>query len=199
MSVVTSPRQLMTAEEFANWVHRPENANKCFELVRGEVIQLPPAFLGQGVICSNASFLLVSYSRQRRKGFVTGNDAGVVLEKDPDTVRGPDVAYYDECQSLDELVTKYADIPPRLAVEVLSPNDRFSKTIKKINDYLRNGVGLVWFLDPADRTVTVYRAGKEPYVVSNDQELTGDDVLPDFRCRVSDFFLVPGEQTAAGS
>src|SRR5208337_3108629 len=180
----------MTAEEFGDWVQRPENANKWFELVRGEVIELPPPLKPHGVICANVTWTLGGYVRQRRKGYVTSNDSGVILERDPDTVRGPDVAIYEDAQKFEDLHPKYGEVPPRLAVEVLSPNDRADKVLRKITDYLRNGVGLIWIVDPEDRFVTVYKPGKEPYVVTQDQELTGEDVIPGLRCRVADFFYV---------
>jgi Uma2 family endonuclease len=78
-----------------------------------------------------------------------------------------------------------------LAVEILSPNDRAARVVRKITDYLKNGVGLVWLVDPEDRTVTVYRPDKGPFVVEGDQELTGEDILPGFRCRAAEFFF-PG-------
>src|ERR671924_452684 len=145
----------LTAEEFCEFVHRPENANKWFELVRGEVIELPPPMKVHGVVCGNAAWLLGTYVRQRRKGYVTSNDSGVILERDPDTVRGPDVALYEDANTFAELHPKYGEVLPVLAVEVLSPNDRADRVTRKITDYLRNGVRLVWLVDPEIRTVTV--------------------------------------------
>jgi Uma2 family endonuclease len=66
--------------------------------------------------------------------------------------------------------------------------------MRKIMDYLQNGVELVWLIDPETRNVTVHRPGKQPYVVEEGHELTGEDVLPDFRCRVADFFTLPGDR-----
>ena len=192
MSTATT-KKLMTAEEFYEWAGLPEQANKWFELVRGEVIELPGPTKAHGVVCSNVTFLLMVSVRQRSHGYITSNDSGVILEHDPDTVRGPDVAYYEDATTFAELHPKYGEVPPRLAVEVLSPNDRASKVLRKINDYLRCGVGLVWVIDPEFRTVTVHRPGQPQAEVSGAQELTGEDVLPGFRCRVADFFLLPGE------
>jgi len=186
----------LTAQEFAEWVHRPENADKWFELVRGEVIELPPPMKRHGAVCMNTGWLLGGYTRQRGKGYLTGNDSGVILEHDPDTVRGPDVALYEDAQTFAELHPKYGEIPPRLAVEVLSPNDRADRVQRKVTDYLRNGVDMVWVIDPEARTVTVYRPDKGPRVYEEHEELDGEDVLPGFRCRVADFFLLPGEPPA---
>ena len=89
---VAADEKLMTADEFFDWSNLPENDNKSLELVRGEVIELPAPTKPHGVVCVNVAFVLSTYARQRRKGYVTSNDAGVILERDPYTVRGPDVA-----------------------------------------------------------------------------------------------------------
>jgi Uma2 family endonuclease len=182
----------MSAEEFYEWVHRPENADRWFELVRGEVIELPPPMKPHGRVCINVGYQLESYVRQRESGYVTSNDSGVILQRTPDTVRGPDVALYEDAASFEELHPKYGEVPPRLAVEVLSPNDKVGRVLSKITDYIKSGVDLVWLIDPEDRTVTVFRPNKNPYGLKGDAELTGDEVLPGFRCRVDDFFFVPG-------
>jgi Uma2 family endonuclease len=185
---------LLTAEEFYDFVHRPENRDRWFELVRGEVIEVPPPTRPHGFVCLNVGRILGNYTFRQGHGHVAGNDSGVILERAPDTVRGPDVALHEDAQAYADLHPKYGEVPPRLAVEVLSPHDRLGKVMRKITDYLRNGVELVWLIDPDTRNVTVHRPGKEPYVTEEDQELTGDDVLPGFRCRVREFFLLPGER-----
>jgi Uma2 family endonuclease len=183
----------MTAEEFSDWLRRPENEGRHFELVRGEVVEVSRPGERHGLICGNVSFVLNLFVRQRRQGYVLSNDPGVLLERDPDTVRGPDVVFFDEKRRYDELNPKLVEGMPTLAVEVLSPNDRIGKITRRINLFLRSGIRLVWLVDPEARDVTVYRPGQESYVVEEEQDLTGDDVLPEFRCRVSDFFFMPGE------
>jgi Uma2 family endonuclease len=193
MSTVSTTKKRMTAEEFCDWVHRPENENKWFELVRGEVIELPPPMKIHGVVCLNTGRIVGNYAFRRRKGYVTVNDAGIILERDPDTVRGPDVALYEDAQTFEELHPKYGEVSPLLAVEVLSPNDRADRIIRKITDYLRNGVALVWLIDPEVRTVTVYSANCGPHLLTEGDELDGGEVLPGFRCRVAEFFMLPGD------
>lgn len=160
---------------------------------------MPPPIKPHGVVCIRVSYLLTAYTDQRgfgyvSFGYVTCNDTGVLLERDPDTVRGPDVALYEDANTFAELHPKYGEVPPRLAVEVLSPNDRANKVLRKINDYLRCGVGLVWVIDPEIRTVTVHQPGKPQIELTEHQELTSVSVLPGFRCRVADFFTLPGDR-----
>jgi Uma2 family endonuclease len=184
---------LMTAEAFFAWVHRPENRDRWFELERGEVIEMPPPGLRHGVVCGIVGWILSSYVWRRKRGYVCTNDTGVILETDPDTVRGIDVALYDESPSYDELTPKYAEALPALGVEVLSPEDRPGRMLRRITQFLRKGIPLVWVVDPEGRDVTVYRAEREPYVLGEQDEITGEDAVPDFRCPVADFFRLPGE------
>jgi Uma2 family endonuclease len=192
MTTVTT--KLMTADEFYDWVHRPENQGRCFELERGEVVEMPVPSKYHGFICGNAARILGNFACQRKRGYPCSNDAGLIVEEGPDTVRGPDVSFYEDDQTPDTMERKYAKQPPRLVVEVLSPSDKQSKTNIRISQYLRRGVPLVWLVDPELRIVTVYRSGKDLYTRDNGEELTGEDVLPDFRCRVAEFFALPGQQ-----
>jgi Uma2 family endonuclease len=190
-------KKLMTAEEFADWVERPENQPRHFELVRGEVVEMSRPGERHGLICGNVATTLNLYARQRRKGYVLSNDPGVVLERDPDTVRGPDVAYFEKGKKYSELNPKFCEGVPTLAVEVLSPTDRIGKVTRRVAEFHKAGIPLVWVVDPEACDVTVYRTGRDAYSVEKTQELTGDDVLPDFRCPVADFFLVNEEPAEA--
>ena len=191
MSAVATP--LMTAEEFFDFCHRPENRDKRLELERGRVVEMSLPEERHGVVCANASGMLWLFARQRKRGHVCTNDTGMVVERDPDTVRGADVTFYDEVRRFDELNVKYSDHAPKLLVEVLSPNDKPGKVIRRIYRFLAMGVALVWVVDPEDRTLTVIRSGKEPVEFKAEQEVTGDDVLADLRMKVADLFAMPGD------
>jgi Uma2 family endonuclease len=183
----------MTAEEFYEFVHRPDNQCRWLELVRGGVIELPPPQRPHGIVQINAGRILSVYTFKVGRYYVV-TDAGVILERDPDTVRGPDVAVYDDAQHYDDIAPKYAEVPPLLAVEILSPHDRADQVTKKINDYLRSGVALVWLVDPEAREVTVYTHDSGPRLHDAKQTLSGGDVLPGFKCKVADFFRLPGDK-----
>jgi len=192
-----APKQLMTAVEFFDWVHRPENRDRRFELERGEVVELSRPGERHGAVCIIIGHLLMTYAFRRRKGYALSNDTGIILEQHPDTVRGPDVMFFDELRRFHELNPKWSDRPPVLVVEVLLPNDQWGKVTRRIAQYLGRGVPLVWLVDPEGLSVTVYRSGQLPQVFEGTDELTGGDVLPDFRCRVAEFFALPGEETPA--
>lgn len=190
---VAVPPKLMTADEFWDFVHLPENENKLLELVRGEVIEMPSPMKIHGVVCGNIARLLGNYSFEVGKGYITTNDSGVILERDPDTVRGPDVAYYTDAEAYSDLHPKWGETPPILAVEVLSPSDKWHKVAQKIATYLDSGVLIVWLVDTEEQFVTVYRLHHSPQVLDRHQELAPEE-LPGFRSRVGTFFRLPGDK-----
>lgn len=198
LRVVVSNGKPMTAEEFAQWVQRPENADRFFELKRGKVIEMPPPIPWHGFITSQITKILGRHTDTSGIGFVLSNDAGVVVEQNPDTVRGPDVSYFtetfaDEAQ-LESFLRKYLTTPPVIAVEVLSPSDRVNRIAAKVDEYLAFGVKQVWVVDPETKDVAVHRPGKSMTLLEGDAELLGGDDLPGFSCRVSDFFRLPGQK-----
>src|SRR5262245_37679054 len=105
-------KKLLTAEEFLEFVARPENQNRIFELVRGEVVEMSLPTKIHGFVTANTTRMLGNFTFGRGRGYVTSNDSGVILERDPDTVRGPDVALYEDATSFEELHPKYGEEPP---------------------------------------------------------------------------------------
>ena len=152
-----------------------------------------------GVVCSNVIWLLGTYTFQRRRGYVLGNGAGIIWERNPDTVRGPDVVFYNQRRSYKELNPKFCEDIPTLAIEVRSPNDRTNKITRRISQFLGWGVALVWLIDPEDQTVAIHRRDQLPRVLEAEEELTGDEYLPDFRCRVADFFFMPEDANGSAT
>ncbi len=194
MATVETKR--LTAEEFWEWVNRPENQDKLFELDRGEVVEVPRPAEFHGVLCAWIAHLLWRFVLQRGRGFVCSNDTGLLVERDPDTLRGPDLMFIDEPLGLDQLSRKFTQRIPQLVVEVMSPNDRPTQLNRRIGQYLKRGVGLVWLVDADVRSVTVYRRDRYPQVLDDSEELSGEDVLPNLRLAVSELFILPAEQTA---
>jgi Uma2 family endonuclease len=189
MSTVSTP--LLTAEEFYDWCHRPENRDRSFELERGKVVEVSRPGELHGVVCMNVIYLIGAYLRQRGKGRACANDTGIVLERGPDTVRGPDVILYDKGRPYDQLSRKYSEDLPQLVVEVLSPNDNWGKVLRRVTEFQRRGVAVVWVIDPENRTATVLLPDQLPQVLEENDELTGAPAFPDLRFPVRDLFFVP--------
>jgi Uma2 family endonuclease len=193
MSATNTATKLMTANEFWEYVHRPENEPRNLDLIRGEVIEMPRPTTPHCRVCINVGFELESWARRVGVGYVLSNDPGVVLEEDPDSVIGPDVAYFVNGETFEDLHPKWNEFPPVLAVEVLSPNDRPGRVNAKVATYLRGGTKLIWLVDYEERTVTVYRSGRDLVILKATDIVTGDAELPGFACEVAEFFRLPGQ------
>ncbi len=61
--------------------------------------------------------------------------------------------------------------PPVLCVEVLSPDDRFRRTMEKVHDYLQMGVSAVWIINPHSRDIWTAGADGNP-VLHEEEALT---------------------------
>ena len=129
---------------------------------------------------------------QRKKGYVCTNDTGIIVERDPDTVRGPDLMFFEDTASAADIERKFAETPALLNVEVLSANDTHGKIMKRVNEQLAFGTPLVWVVDCEAENVSVHRLGRARLVVEADQEITGEEIMPGFHCKVSEFFQMPG-------
>lgn len=192
MATITA-KKLMTAEEFYEWANHLDNEDKNCELERGEIVETLRQGKKHGLVCANVVGLLGGYVRRRKKGYVCSNNTGVIVEREPDTVRGPDVMLFEDAIRIEDVSEKYGEKPPVLAVEVLSPNDTTGKIMRRISEQKRFGTRLIWIVDPDARNVIVYQAGKEDKVVEEEEELTGEDALPDLRVRVAELFALPGQ------
>jgi Uma2 family endonuclease len=199
MSAVTpgagTAKKLMTADEFWEFVHRPENLDRDFELIRGEVVEVSRPRTPHGKVCARLVYRLEQYADQRGQGYVTCNDVGVALSTKPDSVLGPDVAYFTDVNKFEDLHPKWGDVPPVLVVEISSPSDRPGRMNAKIQEYLRSGVKVVWQVDYEERNVTVHRPNRGMEVINEDGELTGGDDLPGLSLKVADLFKLPGDRS----
>ena len=176
---------LLTADEFM-CLPNPTNGSQQ-ELVQGEVTTMPPPKARHGIICSQINWLLRSFVAPRRLGWVTSNDTGFILERNPDTVRGPAVAYWSIVRQ-PQLPEHYFDIPPDLLVEVQSPDDRRRDVREKVRTYVAAGVPLAWLVDPDTRTVTVYAGSLRGLELDETDTLDGGTILPGFNTLVAAIF-----------
>jgi Uma2 family endonuclease len=183
---MTTLQKLLTAEEYATL---PESiAPRDSELIRGVIcVREAPPVPDHGWIANKIGHLLYEFVASRKLGVVMG-DPGFVLERDPDTVRAPDVSFVRADRLPSEKMPTYLDGAPDLAVEVKSKSNRKRKMAEKIAQYLSTGSRLVWYVDADRRTITVHRLQHDPVVLSEGDRLSGYDVLPGFECPVAEVF-----------
>jgi len=168
--------RLMRLDEF---VRRPNPIDGSREeLVAGKVFTMPPPRFRHGQIQVNVAVLLKAFVKRTKQGQVV-TETGLITRRDPDSVRGPDVAYWScERLPLDAEVEVYPDVAADLCVEVLSPNERPRDVQQKLHEYFECGVRMVWVVDPDARSVTIYRKPNEGRLLWDDAHISGDDVLP---------------------
>jgi Uma2 family endonuclease len=180
-----STQTLITAVEFEKMAAR---LGPC-ELVRGEVIPLSPGGMDHSQISAAVVGLLYTWTRSTKLGRVWTNEAGLITQQQPDTVRGIDAAYYAyERLPRQAIRSGFAKTPPNLAVEILGKGQGWREMLEKVGEYLRLGVDRVWLVDPKTQRVHIYRPDAEPVVLSGDDALVDDVILPGFRCTVADLF-----------
>ena len=175
----------LTAEELL----RLSTTGRRYELVKGELFEMPPAGGRHGSVAMRIGIVLGSYVRANDLGEVFAAETGFILRRDPDTVRAPDAAFVDrERLPAGELPPGYLEMVPDLAVEVVSPGDSAREVLEKVADWMRSGVRLVWAIDPATRSVIVYRLLDDFDVLSEDDTLDGGRVIPGFSANLKDLF-----------
>jgi Uma2 family endonuclease len=181
-SPLRTPQKLMTAEEYAQL---PDDGRR-YELVRGVLVEMSRPQSHHGLVVTQLAYLFKSWARTH-PGWLVVADVGHVIERGPDTVRGPDVALVRR-DRLDLRETSWVEGGPDLAVEVRSPGDRRGEIDERVADYLRAGTPLVWVVDPAKRTVVVRSPNEVDRALGADAVLDGGDVLPGFTVRVAELF-----------
>ena len=181
-----STKTLLTSEDL--WKIVADGSR--YELSRGELVPMTPVGFQHSAIVGRLGKLLSNYVDEKQLGIV-GMEGGFKLKREPDTLRAPDIHFVSKVRIEKEGITqKFADYPPDLAVEVLSPEDTASEILKKVEEYLAGGVPLVWVVDPANQKVTVYRSLQDIKILSADQELDGGQVISGFRTKIADIFAL---------
>lgn len=181
-----STKTLLTAEDL--WKIVADGSR--YELSKGELVPMTPVGIRHGQIVISFGSRLNQYVVERGLGIVC-TEVGFKLTRQPDTLRAPDVAFIARTRFPEgQISEKFADFPPDLAVEVLSPEDTASELLRKVEEYFSAGVPLVWVVDPATQTVTVYRSLQNVKILSAAGELDGNEVLPGFRLKVAEIFAL---------
>jgi Uma2 family endonuclease len=175
----------MTTDDLLALPDRPGR----FDLIRGELIEMPPAGGDHGSIGAGLIARLWLHVDRHQLGKVYMAETGFKLFEDPDTVLGPDAAVVRSERVPPASESRgYLRLAPDLAVEIISPSERPPRTADKVREYLDAGVRLLWLVYPRRRTVTVHRADGSVTVLHEGNVLDGEDVLPGFQLPVADIF-----------
>ena len=151
------------------------------ELVDGRIVAMSPTGVEHGEI-------EVRLAAARGLGRVIGGEVGIFTRRNPDRVRGADVAFWSKARMPGKPTKKFADIAPELVVEILSPDDRWQDVRQKIDEYFAIGVECVWIVEPENLAMQVFRSPSESSRLSEAEILRGEGVLEGFTLPVADLF-----------
>jgi Uma2 family endonuclease len=160
------------------------------ELYNGRVVFKMPNF-AHAVIQNNIGKKIGNYLDTHPIGLVGGDANFRLWPERRHESRGPDVSFILK-ERLPQNLFRFLPMAPDLAVEILSPGDSFMQVMEKVDEYLRQGVKIVWLAIANTREVLVCTS-KGKYSVRD--TLTAPELLPGFELPVQDIFA--GIETSA--
>ena len=145
-----------------------------------------PAGGRHGIVAENIADIVKPHVKAQALGRMPLADTGYFIARDPDVVRAPDLAFIARDRMPDHIPDGFFEIPPDLAIEIVSPGDRYQDVLEKAAEYLDHGVREVWIVyDP--RRIEVLRQGENPFVVVPGMQLE-TPLLPGLSIAVADVF-----------
>jgi Uma2 family endonuclease len=162
-----------------------------YEMVDGELVEVVMG-AEAGYVAGQLISLLRTHCAANPVGWPFPSEVGYQLFSNrPKLVRKPDVSFVRLGRLPEETLPRgNIRFAPDLAVEVVSPNDLYYEVDTKVAEYRAAGVPLIWIISPPTRRVLIRRGGTISEIGEND-ELSGEDVIPRFRCRVAELFQPP--------
>lgn len=189
---MATAHRTMTAEAFAALVARDDRQR--YELIRGELEIMSPAKPRHGRIVGRFAAALGAYVLAHALGEVFGAETGFLLGRNPDTVRGPDVAFVrrEQVETIGDTDDWWPGAPD-LAVEVLSPDDRYSSVREKVALWIQAGARMVIVVDPRRRIVEVHSPGPVLHELTEHDTIDGAEVVPGWSLPVVQLFATVAE------
>ena len=176
-----------TVEAFDDFVNLPENADKLFEFIGGEIVEVPSNPYSSAIAATILFFFKLFLRENNIAGHITGADGGYIVGQER---YAPDVAFISKKRQPELPYHGYNPNPPDLAVEVVSPTDSLRKLMEKVGNYLAVGT-VVWVVYPETKEIAVYAPGQPVRIFGIDDTVDGGDVLPGFRLAVKEIFPQP--------
>ncbi|HEX2171617.1 MAG TPA: Uma2 family endonuclease [Dehalococcoidia bacterium] len=183
---MTTEKTRLTAEQFFDLAG---DGSRRYELLDGDVIEMTPPGGQHSGVTLQVAYPLMRFVEDERLNFYVGAEVGVILRRDPDRVRAPDL-YLIARDRLPggELPDAYLQAVPDLIVEVVSPHDRAAELEEKVEEWLRAGARLVWVCHPSTRTVHAHRGLADVRVYRMGEVLDAEPVLAGFAVPIERLF-----------
>jgi Uma2 family endonuclease len=193
METISVPKGFkVTPEQFEQLAHAEQLAR--MELTKdGELLMMSPTGGTAGRKNFNLYLDLGNWNRQTKLG--EAFDSSTIFILPNGARRSPDVSWIklDRWNQLTEAQQDgFPPIVPDFVIELVSPSDiknqRYEDLQEKMQEYLDNGVQLGWLIEPAAKTVEIYRPRKQVEILNNPQTLSGENVLPGFVLDLREIF-----------
>jgi Uma2 family endonuclease len=172
-----------TVEEFDEFIYLPENVDKEFEFIGGEILEVVSNSYSSE-IAATISAEIRMYIKGKKLGRVTGADGGYIIAGERYI---PDVAFISIKKQPLSSREAYNPNPPDLVVEVVSPSDSNRQMKIKVANYMAVGA-IVWVVYPETHDVEVFRSAQAVQILGIDDTLAGGDILPGFTLPVKEIF-----------
>ena len=183
MSTAPAPTRLITGEELLAM----GDIGPC-ELIDGEIVPMSPTGGVHGRLEMRLGRWLDVFVDEHDLGWVLGGEVGIYIRRNPDRVRGADVAFWSHERLPEGPPPGFLDVVPELVVEVISPTDRWRDIREKIDEYFAMGVDRVWIVEPPTHSVLVYESPTTQRQLGEGDILEGEGVLKGFSLPVARLF-----------
>lgn len=185
--VASPPRPITRVKHTLADLQKFPNDGKLRELVDGQIVEWEMTNRLHGYFMGSLSRMIGNLVLEANLGLVLTGDPLIRIQSSEHDARGPDLCFYARGRVPRDLTASVGEEPPDFVIELLSPTDRAGEVQRKVVDWLRAGVRLLWYVDPDTGITTVYHAGRITSV-GPDEDLDGVDVLPGFRLRLRTVF-----------
>lgn len=159
------------------------------ELVEGRIVPMTPAGWKHGAIESRLHGFLDRHLESHPVGRLFVGEVGIYTQRDPDTVRGADVAFVShERLAQQESEASFFTVAPDIVVEILSPSNRVEEVETKVQEYSAAGSGEVWVVHPENRTLRRHLCATGESRLLDHASILETPILPDFALPITRIF-----------
>jgi Uma2 family endonuclease len=170
----------MTDEQFAELC--AEHPDLFFEVTaEGEMLIMPPTYSLTGIRNQEIIGQLHRWMAFDGTGLAGDSSCGFVLPNG--ARRSPDASWTPtaEVMKLSPASREsYWHLCPAFVIELRSHSDRLPALRAKMREYIANGARLGWMIDPDNRTVEIYRPGREPEILTGVDSVCGEGPVAGF-------------------
>lgn len=157
------------------------------EYINGEVFEKPMPNREHGALSAELIRLIGNYLAESREARIFNEFRHI--DRGQDWVYLPDINV-TLAGRLGPFASGPEPVQPDFAIEILSPDDRYSRIAERVDFYMRAGTQLLWLVDPEARTIAAYRRGDAPALHRATETIDGQPVLKDFHLDLAALFAV---------